>query len=625
MEIGNVSLRNNFMMAPVKTGYGTKEGMVTNKHITFYKRRARHIGAIIPEPFFIDSRVKELPTQLGIDQDDKIEGLKQLTKAIHQEGAKAIAHINHPGRMANPKLPGNIYLSSSAQACENGGKQPESLSKEGIEEVINLFRQATIRADKSNFDMIELQFGHGYLAAQFLSPKVNQRSDEYGGSFDNRTRFALEVLDAVKQAVSLPIIVRISGSEMIEGGIDLDEMSQFAKLLEEKGVAAIHVSAGSVCSTPPWYYQYMAIPKGKTWSMAGAIKKNISIPVIAVGQINNFEDVDQILEQNLADFIAVGRPMVADPDFTGKYTKQVSGLLRSCNACLDGCLGSVKAGKGLMCSINPLVGREDEELIEKTVSPKRFAVVGGGLAGMQAAITLKEKGHDVVLYEKDHHLGGQFRLAAFPPNKEELGKFVRYLEARMKEVNISVEHKAVTTVDLLNQFDEIMVATGSTPFVPPIEGLKDFYWAEIIEQGKIPTDKKVLVIGGGLIGIEVAESLCQHGNQVIIVEMLDEVARGMEMIAKTMALKKLKEHGVEIYISTKVTKLDENKAYLQSEAGEEVLDNIDIVVVTTGMKSENKLKDQLVGKLPYHLIGDAKQIGKEIDAIQDAYFTAKAL
>jgi len=624
MNIGNISLRNEFIMAPVKTGYGTKEGDITQRHIRFYQRRAKYIGAIIPEPFFIDSRVKELPTQIGIDHDEKIAGLKQLTEVIHQEGAKAIAHINHPGRMSNPNLPGNISISSSEQVCESGGKQPEALTKDGIKEVIELFKQAAIRAEKSGFDFIELQFGHGYLVAQFLSPKVNDRTDEYGGTFENRTRFALEILDAVQHAVSIPIITRISGSEMVEDGIDLEEMSRFAQILQEKGVAAIHVSAGSACSTPPWYFQHMAIPKGKTWNMASEIKKNLSIPVITVGQINDFADVDYIKENKLADFIAIGRPMIADPDFVGKYYNQAEGILRPCNACLDGCLGGVKAGKGLMCAINSLVGREEEELIEKVSTPKKYAVVGGGLAGMQAAVTLKEKGHEVILYEKNR-LGGQFNLASLPPHKEELTKVVQYLEDRVKEQKVPVLQKEATAEELIDAYDGVVLATGSKPFIPPIEGLTDYSWAEIMEEDKKPKGKKVLVIGGGLIGIEVAESLTLNDNEVVIVEMLEEVARGMEMISKKLALGTLKKQGVKIYTSTKVTKIDGDKAYLESEDGKEVLSGFDHIVVTTGMKSNSQLKDQLEGKIPYYIIGDAKQIGKQLDAIQTAYFTAKEL
>jgi len=623
MHIGNKELRNQFIMAPVKTGYGTKDGEITNRHLTYYRRRAKYVGAIIPEPFFIDSSLKELPTQIGIDNDDKISGLQKLVTTIQNEGSKVIAHLNHPGRMANPNIPTNIFVSSSEQACENGGKTPRALTKDEIKNVINLYKNAAIRAEKSGFDMIELQFGHGYLVAQFLSPKVNMRDDEYGGTFENRSRFALEVFKSVKEAVTIPIIVRLSSTEMVDGGIEFNETKQLVQILEKEGIAAIHLSAGSVCSTPNWYYQHMSVEKGKIWGLAGKLKKSVNIPIILVGQINEFADVDYIKENKLADFIAIGRPMVADPDFVGKYLQIVDDLLRPCSACLDGCVGGVKAGKGLMCTINPLVGRE-EEVVEKAAISKKYAVVGGGLAGMQAAITLKERGHEVTLFEKEK-LGGQFQYAFLPPKKISLKKAINYLKAKIEQEKVNVIQQEIMANDLIGKYDGVVLATGSKPFVPPIEGLSDFSWAEIIESNNLPNGKKVLIIGGGLIGIEIAETLVVNGNQVVIVEMLEEVARGMEMIGKKVALTTLQKHHTEIYLNTKVTKIENGNVFLQTSDKEFVLAGFDLIVVATGMKPNNLLKLELEGKIPYVLVGDAAQVGKETDAIQSAYFTAKEL
>jgi len=281
-----LKLKNMFIFAPIKTGYGDGSGKVNEKHIAFYKRRCKYLGAVIPEPFYLDKRLREIPAQLGIDNDDKIEGLQKLTSSIHESGSKVIAHLNHPGRMVNPTIPNNYFISSTDRPCENGGATPTRMDKEDIKQVLDLFAKAALRAKKANFDIIELQFGHGYLLSQFISPLVNDRTDEYGGNFDNRIKFPLEVLQAVKESVDLPIIARISGDEMMPNGIKLPEMTAFSKILEEHGVEAIHVSAGTVCSTPPWYFQHMFVPKGKTWEIAGTIKKEISIPVIFVGQIN---------------------------------------------------------------------------------------------------------------------------------------------------------------------------------------------------------------------------------------------------------------------------------------------------------------------------------------------------
>ena len=532
------NLRNEFIMAPVKTGYGNKEGLVTKKHLNFYRARSKYIGAITPEPLYLDKGLRELPTQIGIDNDEKLEGLKELTDIIHQGGAKAIAHLNHPGRMANPKIPGNYFVSSTDKACENGGAVPVALDKKGMNHVKELFAETAVRAEKAEFDYVELQFGHGYLLAQFLSEAVNDRKDEYGGSFENGTRFPLEVLDAVRTATDLPVIVRISGDEMTPKGFKIGEMQRFSKILSERGVSAIHVTAGTVCSTPPWFFQHMFVPKGKTWQMADKIREVIDIPVIYVGQINEFKDIDQLKKQAKDAFIAVGRPLVADPDFVGKYLGLNDENLRPCLACSEGCLGGVKSGKGLGCTVNPLVGKEDF-VLEITKEPKHIAVIGGGLAGMTAAITLKQRGHEVVLFEKDK-LGGQFNLAYLPPHKQSLIRIIDYLKDEISDHHIEVIHKEASVEDLAG-YDEILIATGSKPLAAPIEGLKDYFWAEILEDHHMPENTRTLVIGGGLIGTEVASKLLSKGNTVYIVEMMSEVARDMEMIERKLTLKSFPE------------------------------------------------------------------------------------
>ena len=401
-------LKNQFIFPPIKTGFGDGSGVVTEKHLAFYGKRSAHLGAVTTEPLYLDKSLRELPAQIGIDNDDKIAGLRKLTGLIHNTDTKAIAHLNHPGRMANPKNPNNYFVSATDRPCENRGAVPRRMIKEDIDRAIELFRRSAIRAQQAGFDIIELQFGHGYLLAQFLSPEVNDRRDEYGGSFENRCRFPLMVFDAVRQAVDLPIIVRVSGDEMTPSGIKIDETIQLAKKLAARGAAAIHVSAGTVCSTPPWFFQHMFVPKGETWEMARQIRDHINIPVIAVGQINEFQDIEKIKSEKISDYIAIGRALVADADFVGKYLGIVRGDIRPCPACAEGCLGEIRAGHGLHCVVNPLVGNDYDE-IEPASEKKRYAVVGGGLAGLEAALTLKQRGHDVALYEKDK-LGGQFNL-----------------------------------------------------------------------------------------------------------------------------------------------------------------------------------------------------------------------
>jgi len=341
-----LQLKNAFVFAPIKTGYSPGDGMVSDRHIAFYGARARYLGAVIPEPLYLDSSLREIPTQMGIDSDNKIRGLRRLTETIHKTDTKAIAHLNHPGRMANPGIPGNRFLSSTDKNCENGGATPRRMNSGDMEEVVEIFVNAAIRAQAAGFDLLELQFGHGYLLAQFISPFVNDRPDEYGGTFENRIRFPLRVLEAVRQAVDLPVMVRLSGDEMLPRGIKLPEMIDLGKILADKGVDAIHVSAGTVCSTPPWFFQHMFVPKGKTWEMARAIREATSADVVFVGRVDSREDIETLRKEYSADYIAIGRALVADPDFVGKVLGEVPGAIRPCLACVEGCLGGVRSGKG---------------------------------------------------------------------------------------------------------------------------------------------------------------------------------------------------------------------------------------------------------------------------------------
>lgn len=619
-----LKLRNEFIMAPIKLGYADGTGEINQKHIRFYAERSKYIGAITPEPMFLDKGLREIPTQIGIDCEGKIPGLKQLTATIHAKGAAVIAHLSHPGRMANPKLPGNYYLSSTDKACENGGALPKRMTRKEMDQVKELFVQAAMRAEKSGFDVIELQFGHGYLLAQFLSPAVNDRDDKYGGSFKNRLRFPLEVLEAVKWGTNLPIIARVSGEEMTPHGIKMDETFQLVEALKSKGVKAVHVSAGTVCSTPPWFFQHMFVPKGKTWQFAKTIKEKTGMPAIFVGRINSKADINRLKNEFDPDFIAIGRALVADPDFIGKYLGETSGLIRPCLACSEGCLGGVKSGKGLGCVVNPLAGKESREPARHPDNSKKYAVVGGGLAGMEAALTLKQRGHEVMIYEKDK-LGGQFNLAWLPPNKESLKEILDYFEEEIKNQSIPVIYKEATPAILLNEkYDGILLATGAIPVIPPLKGLSTYFWAEFLEENNLPHGKKIVVIGGGLIGIEIASKLVDANNEIVIVELLEEVARGMEMIERNMTLKKMTSQNIPIYPGTRVTEIEGDKVYLSGKH-EIMLENIDHIVVATGMKSYHPLEKDLEGKIPVYLIGDARKVGKAQEAIYDGFITAEQL
>ncbi|MBN2747791.1 MAG: FAD-dependent oxidoreductase [Bacteroidales bacterium] len=608
-----LGLRNDFIMAPIKTGYSDGTGRVTEKHLRFYAERAKYVGAITPEPFYLHRSLRELPTQMGIDSVEQISGLQQLTSTIQQAGAKAIAHLNHPGRMANPMIPGNVFLSSSDQACEAGGATPRLMNQAEISEAIDLFRQAAIRAADSGFDIIELQFGHGYLISQFISAKINTRTDEYGGVFANRIRFGLEVLDAVKNAVSIPLIVRLSGDEMIPDGIHTDEMIELGKILKTKGVEALHVSAGTACNTPPWYFQHMFVPKGKTWEFGHRIQKEVGLPVIFVGQINTHADINFLKQNYDAKIFAIGRALVADPDFVGKLIQEVEGNYRPCLACAEGCLGGVKSGKGLQCLVNPTVGKNIGDL-QPAPDSKDIAIVGGGLAGMEAALTLKKRGHKVTLFEKES-LGGQFNLAWLPPHKENLKKLIDYYKHEMIDNQIDINYVQANE-QILERYSTVVLATGAIPKIPPIPGLDKYYWAEVLQDENLPENSTAAVIGGGLIGTEIASKLLSRGNEVYLVEILEDIARGMEMIEQKLTLNSFKNERMHIYTKTRVTQIDGE--YIQIE-GEDFVKAIKAkhIIIATGMQSYRPI-ESLNNKEVYY-VGDASKVGKAQDAIAMAY------
>lgn len=626
MHIGDVDLRNEFLMAPIKTGYGDGDGGVTDRHRRFYRRRADHVGAIIPEPLYLDESLRELPTQMGIADDDAVPGLRTLTEAIHDGGAKAVAHLNHPGRMANPGIEGTVHLSASATPCERTGVTPERMSTADIESAVEQFADGARRAERAGFDAIELQFGHGYLVAQFLSPAVNDRVDEYGGSFEDRTRFGREVFDAVEAAVDVPVMIRLTADDTVEGGIAFREARAFAQALADRGAAAFHVTMGTLCAKPPYFFQHMYTPKGDPWEYADALQADLDVPVAAVGRINEFDDVETIREDRDVEMISVGRALVADPDFLGKYLGEVDGPVRPCMACSDGCLGGVKSGDGLGCVINPAVGEPDELRYDLASDPGEYAVVGGGPAGMATAEVLAERGHDVDLYEAEA-LGGAFRWAPLPPGKDSLQKGIEYFtEVLERAENVEI-HRTEATGSDLEGYDGAVVATGSDPLVPPIEGLEatDYDGAEILDAAAMPTEERVLVIGGGFVGLETADALAQAGNEVVVVELLPEVGGNMIDLEKGPLLSRLEsEPTVEIHRETDLQAIDGDTAIGETDGEERTWTDIDRYVLATGVQSHDPFDHESLS-VPTWTVGDAADPGKAEDAITSAYETARSL
>jgi len=402
----------------------------------------------------------------------------------------------------------------------------------------------------------------------------------------------------------------------------VEESVLLARELVARQVEAVHVSAGSVCQTPPWFFQHMFVPKGKTWELAERVRDEAGTRVVVVGRVASVEDVAQLRERFPDDYLAVGRGLVADPEFVGKVLGDVPGPVRPCLACAEGCLGGVKGGRGLQCLVNPRVGREELEDVPAP-HPGRYAVVGAGPAGLQAAITLRHRGHEVDVYERERP-GGQFNLAPLTPHKQSLHGLVPYLINALDRSGARLVSQEAQAGDLTG-YDGVVVATGAAPRVPDIAGLERYRWADLLADPELPRDQHVLIIGGGLIGVDVATALIPRGNRVTIVKRTEDFGQDMELIAKTLSLKKMREAGTEFSDRTHVERVDGRTVHATRQGQPVRFEEVDLIVVTTGMKSVFDLATELEGAIPVYLVGDAHRVGNAREAIEDAYLTAREL
>ncbi|MEG6523585.1 oxidoreductase [Desulfotomaculum sp. 1211_IL3151] len=624
-KIGSLELKNRFIMPAMGSSHGD-DGKVSQKLVDYYVARARGgFGLLTTEFAYIDLEGKAIPGQLRIDSDDIIPGLKTLTDAIHRAGGKVLVQLQHSGRQTNRAVTGMQPVAPSAVPCPVNLELPRELSIEEIDAVVEKFGDAALRAKKAGFDGVEIHGAHGYLVAQFLSGYTNKRVDEFGADLAGRMKFALELIKNIKSKCGkeFPLVFRISGEERVNGGLKLNETIPISKALAEAGADAIHVSTG-VYASMPWMVAPASVTTGFNLYAAEAIKKAVNVPVIAVGRITDTLMAEEVIASGRADFVSLGRGSIADPEFPNKVAENRPQEISPCVGCMTRCQGVpgvIPGDRGVSCMINPFSGHEGTMKITPAKNPKTIVVVGGGPGGLEAAWVAAARGHRVTLLEKNNKVGGQFIPAAVPPGKQDLAKGIRYYYEMCKKygVNLKLNIEADAEMILNLNPDEVILATGAVPldFPIPNEGIEVVQAVDVL-LGRVMLGKNVLIVGGGLVGLETAEHLLSQSRRVTIVEMEDAVGKNVHPSIVYFSLQSLKSGGAAIVTRTKVEKFKQDGALCTNSSGTIELSDFDMAVLAIGAKSYNPLERQLTGKVrSLHVIGDAAKVRRGVEAIDE--------
>ena len=632
IQIGPMTVKNRFVVPPMGNNFANLDGTWSDESVAYYGERAKgQFGLITIEATVVHKGAKGGPKKPCLYDDNSIESLKKITDACHEEGAKVSIQLQNAGPEGNAKNAGAPIQAATAIASADGRDIPEEVSTEKVYELVKGYGEAAERAMKGGADAVEIHMAHGYLVNSFMSPRTNKRVDEFGGNFENRMRFSRLIIEEVKKKTEgkIAVLARINSTEDMFGGLDNHDMCAVASYLEDCGIDGLHVSR-AVHLKDEYMWAPTGIHGGFSAELVANIKKCVSIPVITVGRYTEPQFAEQIIKMGNADLVAFGRQSLADPHTPQKAMEERLEDLTPCIACLQGCVANMYAGNPVCCLTNPFLGHEAEPL-EKAEEPKKVMVIGGGVAGLSAAFIAKERGHEVTLYEAGDVLGGNMRLAAYPPGKGDITNMIRSYIHRCQKDGVKIVMNCEVTPELIKEEkpDSVIIATGSKTLILPIEGIDNpaiIHGSDLLD-GKRAAGKKVLVVGGGMVGCETAAFLGEQEHDVTVIEFRDTVGADVIHEHRVYLMKDFEDYGIKEITGAKVCKFYEDGVEYETADGvRHESRGYDSVILSMGFRNYNPLEEKIKDLVPEtHVIGDAIRARRALDATKEAYEVASRI